>query len=224
MEVARVLRADCDPKSKIAIDSTKRHFCTTLEDGKVTRWSVARGTCEVLRGHMRRAVCLVFSPRSDLLCTGSYDHTLRLWNMDGCECIATLEGHEDEVTCVAFDPRGRMVCSGSADKSLKLWRVMDGSVPPHQHPPTPAVTRGLERLLPHTLCTRVLPLFFSTKLIAGNDTGRCVRFPAGGRCVHTKDCRQQQLVWRSDQRVRTARAYRARARSSAVGRTVLCGC
>jgi len=126
MEVERVLRVDCEPRTLVAIDATKRHFVTSHEDGKVTRWSVARGNCEILRGHVRKALCMVFSPRSDLLCTGSYDHTLRLWNMDGCECIATLEGHEDEVTCVAFDPRGRMVCSGSADKSLKLWRVMDG--------------------------------------------------------------------------------------------------
>ena len=126
MQVARVLRVDCEVRSLVAIDATKRYLVTTHDDGKVTRWNVRRGSDDVLRGHLRRATCVVFSPRSDLLCTGSYDHDLRLWNMDGCECIATLEGHDDEISCAAFDSRGRMVCSGSADKSLKLWRVMDG--------------------------------------------------------------------------------------------------
>ncbi len=126
MQVERLLHVECEPRTLVAVDPSKRHFVTTLEDGKVDRWSVRKGRCDTLRGHIRRATCAVFSPRSDLLCTGSYDNTLRLWNMDGCECICTLEGHEDEVTCAAFCSRGRMVCSGSADKSLKLWRVVDG--------------------------------------------------------------------------------------------------
>ena len=101
MEVKRKLRVECDSRSLVAIDATKRHFVTTIEDGKVLRWSTVRGNYEVLRGHLRKATCVVFSPRSDLLCSGSYDHTLRLWNMDGCECMVTLEGHEDEVMRVS---------------------------------------------------------------------------------------------------------------------------
>jgi WD40 repeat protein len=129
MQVERVLRIDIEARSLVAIDATKRYIVTTADDGKVTRWDIRKGSSDVLRGHLRRATCIAFSPRSDLLCTGSYDHSLRLWNMDGCECIASLEGHEDEISCAAFDSRGRMVCSGSADKSLKLWRVMDGYAP-----------------------------------------------------------------------------------------------
>ena len=126
LELQRLLRVECEPRTIVAIDPSKRHFVSTLEDGTVYQWSVRRGQYEILRGHMRKATCVVFSPRSDLLCTGSYDHTLRLWNVADCECMATLEGHEDEITCAAFDSHGRMLCSGSADQSLKLWRVMDG--------------------------------------------------------------------------------------------------
>ena len=126
MQAERVLRVDCEPRSLVAIDSAKKHLVSTQPDGKITRWSLRKGHSDQLRGHMRRATCLAFSPRSDLLCTGSLDHSLRLFNMDGGECIGVLEGHEDEVTCAAFDSQGRLVCSGSADKSLKLWRVMDG--------------------------------------------------------------------------------------------------
>jgi WD40 repeat protein len=126
MDAKRVVRIECEPRSLVAIDAAKSHLVTTLPDGKVTRWNIRKGSCDQLRGHMRRATCMAFSPRSDLLCTGALDTTLRLWNMDGCECIGILEGHEDQITCAAFDSRGRMVCSGSADKSLKLWRVMDG--------------------------------------------------------------------------------------------------
>jgi len=126
LELQRLLRVECEPRTVVAIDPSKRHFVSTLEDGSVYQWSVRRGQYEILRGHMRKATCVVFSPRSDLLCTGSYDHTLRLWNVADCECMATLEGHDDEITCAAFDSHGRMLCSGSADQSLKLWRVMDG--------------------------------------------------------------------------------------------------
>ena len=99
MQAERVLRVDCEPRSLVAIDSAKKHLVSTQPDGKITRWSLRKGHSDQLRGHMRRATCLAFSPRSDLLCTGSLDHSLRLFNMDGGECIGVLEGHEDEVTC-----------------------------------------------------------------------------------------------------------------------------
>lgn len=121
MEVKRRLRVECEPRSLVAIDATKRHLVTTIEDGKVLRWSAVKGNYEILRGHLRKATCVVFSPRSDLLCSGSYDHTLRLWNMDGCECMVTLEGHEDEV--VRQSARGRARARKNAALALAAARI-----------------------------------------------------------------------------------------------------
>ena len=53
--------------------------------------------------------------------SGSWDKTLKVWNVAAGRCLATLEGHSKGVMCVAVLPDGRRVVSGSADMTLKLF-------------------------------------------------------------------------------------------------------
>ena len=52
--------------------------------------------------------------------SGSWDDTLKLWDMSTKQCIATLQGHTSGVLALAVLPDGRVV-SGSGDNTLKLW-------------------------------------------------------------------------------------------------------
>jgi WD40 repeat protein len=53
--------------------------------------------------------------------SGSYDTTVRVWDMSSWECVHVLEGHSDEVTSVNVSADGRYVISGSANKTVRVW-------------------------------------------------------------------------------------------------------
>jgi WD40 repeat protein len=63
--------------------------------------------------------------------SGSYDNTIKLWNVETGKEIRTLKGHDNSVRSVNFSPDGKTLVSGSNDKTIKLWNVETGkkSVP-----------------------------------------------------------------------------------------------
>jgi WD40 repeat protein len=55
--------------------------------------------------------------------TGSYDHTIKAWNLDSGLCEATLEGHVAWVRCLLAHAREPLLFSGSDDGLIKVWRI-----------------------------------------------------------------------------------------------------
>jgi F-box/WD-40 domain protein 7 len=69
-----------------------------------------------LLGHTDIVRCLQIS--ATLLISGSYDHTLKLWDLKAGTCTNTLRGHTDAVLCLQFD--NEKIVSGSADRSIRV--------------------------------------------------------------------------------------------------------
>eukprot|EP00960_Hanusia_phi_P070686 767365-Hanusia_phi.AAC.5 len=126
MEIERNARAECDSRSLSWMDEQGNFFVTSSEDGFTKLWSISDASSITLRGHIRRVVSCAFSPKGDIVSTGSMDSTIKLWNTSDGTCLMTLEGHEDLVSCVQFDSKGRFLLSGSYDGTMKRWRIMDG--------------------------------------------------------------------------------------------------
>ncbi len=59
--------------------------------------------------------------------SGSWDKTLKVWDLASWSCLATLEGHGDRVSAVAVTPDGGRAVSGSGDKTLKVWDLASGA-------------------------------------------------------------------------------------------------
>ena len=78
---------------------------------------------KVFKGHTDLVYCLSFSPDGRYVVSGSWDTTLRLWDVKKSKCISIFKGHIRGVTCLSFSPDGRYVVSGSLDKTLRLWDV-----------------------------------------------------------------------------------------------------
>jgi WD40 repeat protein len=74
-------------------------------------------------GHSLPVYSLAFSARGRFLASGSRDRTVRLWNPETAEELATLRGHTDTVVALGFTPDGRTLISAGADGVFKLWDV-----------------------------------------------------------------------------------------------------
>ncbi|MCF3571208.1 AAA-like domain-containing protein [Planktothrix agardhii 1806] len=78
-----------------------------------------------LLGHTSMVSTVQFSPKGDLIASGSQDKTVKLWKPDG-SLWKTLIGHEGGIIGLAFSPRHPLLASASGDKTIKLWKT-DGS-------------------------------------------------------------------------------------------------
>ncbi|MBO9999158.1 MAG: serine/threonine protein kinase [Cyanobacteria bacterium SID2] len=61
------------------------------------------------------------SPDNRTLATASEDKTIKLWDFQTGELIATWDGYSGEVYDIAFSPDGRVLASASEDGTVKLW-------------------------------------------------------------------------------------------------------
>ena len=50
--------------------------------------------------------------------SGSYDKTVRVWDVDALVCLATLQGHTGAVRALSASPT--LVFSGSDDATIKV--------------------------------------------------------------------------------------------------------
>ena len=64
--------------------------------------------------------------REGKLVSGSWDATVKVWDIKTGELLNILEGHTDAVYCVAI--RDGKVISGSWDKTIKIWDIGTGEL------------------------------------------------------------------------------------------------
>ncbi len=79
-----------------------------------------------LTGHGDAVYDLAFSPDGRFLASGSYDKTVKLWNVSDAKVIATFHGHQDQVFRITFSPDGRSLASCSGDGTTIIWDVNTG--------------------------------------------------------------------------------------------------
>jgi len=87
-----------------------------------TNWKYGRCSIKILKGHSNGVMSLQLC--DNILATGSYDATIKIWNLDNGEELRTLTGHTMGVRCLQFDDN--KLISGSLDKTLKVWNWRTG--------------------------------------------------------------------------------------------------
>ncbi|MEG4987323.1 serine/threonine protein kinase [Microcoleus sp. BR0-C5] len=79
-------------------------------------------------GHSSFVNSLAISPDGKILASGSWDKTIKIWNLETTELIGTLTGHSDRVNSVAISYDGKMLVSGSSDETIKFWNLHSGDL------------------------------------------------------------------------------------------------
>jgi len=142
----QTLQGFSDRVFSLAFSPDGRLLATGSEDHLVRIWEVKTGQLlMIFSGHTDEVRSVTFSPQSytrhipiqnpkskiqnrtsHLLASGSYDGTVRLWDVSTGECLRILEGHIGRVWSVAFSPDGKTLASSSSDRTVKLWQVSSG--------------------------------------------------------------------------------------------------
>ncbi|KAL1847195.1 hypothetical protein Plec18170_008759 [Paecilomyces lecythidis] len=87
-----------------------------------TNWKYGRCSVKVFKGHTNGVMCLQFE--DNILATGSYDATIKIWDTDTGEELRTLRGHTSGIRCLQFDDT--KLISGSIDRTIKVWNWRTG--------------------------------------------------------------------------------------------------
>lgn len=121
----------------VAWSASQQYLATASDDKTLRLWDVssesngatASDAGEALvefKGHLDFVFSTSFSPVSDLMASGSFDSTVKLWDIRSGSCVATLPAHSDPVTSVTFNYDGTCVASASHDGLARVWDVGTG--------------------------------------------------------------------------------------------------
>ena len=118
------LLGDVNPTISKLLSITAWRIHPSTDDRYAMLAAAASPGIAALTGHTDRVHSMAFSPDGHTLVSGSYDGTVRLWDVATHRQIgAPLNGHDGEVYSVAFSPDGKVVASGADDGMVRLWDV-----------------------------------------------------------------------------------------------------
>jgi F-box/WD-40 domain protein MET30 len=84
-------------------------------------WRKPQFTTKTLTGHSKSIISSCYDASSNLLFTGSLDHTVRVWDITKTILKQTLVGHTSCIT--ALQTNTTVVLSGSMDSTIRIWSL-----------------------------------------------------------------------------------------------------
>ncbi|MCT7994495.1 serine/threonine-protein kinase [Laspinema olomoucense] len=125
-ELARLEQIQNSPPGVHAVPPTRKIALPTPSAIKPTSpdFTLER----TLIGHQDGVWSVALSPRGHILVTGSWDKTIKVWNVATGQLLRTLMGHQEAVWSVAVTADGKTLASGSSDQQIKIWNLPTGQL------------------------------------------------------------------------------------------------
>jgi len=110
-----------DITRRFAMNRVGRMVAAAQQDKTIRLYDATN--CEEIQRMQDDVLCtsIAFSPKGDILATGSVGRVVKLWDIRHGTPITMLEGHTYPVLSLAFSPDGKKLVSGSGDTTLIIW-------------------------------------------------------------------------------------------------------
>src|SRR6266566_2491182 len=115
-----------DPPWSVATSSHGTYWAMGSRRGGARVWRDEGKMLDLAwQAHTAAVQALAFSPDEQMLATGSWDGTIKLWNLEN-GALLWLGQHTGSIHRLAFTPDGRTLASGGDDAVSRLWDVFTG--------------------------------------------------------------------------------------------------
>ena len=119
-DLTSVYGVGCLLKDRLLLDSESR---------KIKVWDIG-GCAPValmdLGDHDSTVLQIEASDTSNAALSGSFDGSMRLWDLRSGQCVRIMEGHAGLTLSVSLDSASKTAVSGSHDDTVKLWDLGSG--------------------------------------------------------------------------------------------------
>jgi periodic tryptophan protein 2 len=114
--------------SSLAVDPSGEVVCAgSVDSFDIHIWSVQTGQMlDQLSGHEGPVVSLSFLPNGLSLISGSWDNTVRIWNIFQRTQTSEPLQLQSDILCVATRPDSKQIAVASLDGQLTFWSVDEG--------------------------------------------------------------------------------------------------
>eukprot|EP01134_Creolimax_fragrantissima_P000848 CFRG0848T1 len=82
-----------------------------------SNWTSGKYLTRKLRGHSRAVFYVQLE--DTVLYSGSFDNTIKVWNLASGSCLKSIVAHDSGVSCLRCEHD--IIVSGSSDNTLKIW-------------------------------------------------------------------------------------------------------
>src|SRR6266699_1168479 len=115
-----------DPPWSVATSSNGYYWAMGSRRGGARVWRDDGKMLDLAwQAHTAAVQALAFSPDEQTLATGSWDGTIKLWNLEN-GVLLWLGQHTGSIHRLVFTPDGRTLASGGDDAAIRLWDVSTG--------------------------------------------------------------------------------------------------
>ncbi len=136
-----VLTETFDVTLAVAISRSGQYWAAGSRRGEVRVWREAGQTLYLAwQAHTGRVLTLAFSPDERTLASGSYDGSIKLWEV-ASGALLWSGWHTKGIICLAFAPDGGLLASGGYEATIRLWDAKLGT--PLQEVPHPGAVLAL---------------------------------------------------------------------------------
>jgi periodic tryptophan protein 2 len=100
----------------------------SLDSFDIHLWSVQTGQLlDRLSGHEGPISSLSFADHASFLVSGSWDHTVRIWDVFGRSAQVEPFQLTSDIQCIAVRPDGKELCAAGLDGQIVFWDVQEGT-------------------------------------------------------------------------------------------------